>query len=90
MNVPKGYRVWSLSEGRDNLWRAILYTGPIDRVTYTGVGIGTTPENAISIALAADRYDRPLVEYVECYRTDADTLRRAAEARDALTKALTL
>lgn len=89
----KGYRVWSLSQGLDGLWRSILYK-PVKGAEqpFTGTGIGSTPENAVMAALNTDvrasLWDDELARLRTPPSVIPDHLAAAARARMAVTEAL--
>ena len=89
----KGYRVWSLSQGLDGLWRSILYN-PVRGAEqpFTGTGIGSTPENAVMAALNTDvrasLWDDELARLRTPPPVIPDHLAAAARARMAVTEML--
>lgn len=89
-----GWRLWSLSEGYDRLFRAVLWNPVLTaEKPFSGTGIGSTPENAVRAAMTSetraglwdgdemDRYRRPP-------KAPPDLLLEATAARVAMTKAL--
>jgi hypothetical protein len=90
--AKKGFQVWSLSQGYDKLWRCRLWN-PVKNATtpFTGTGIGSTPEGAITAALTSDMVDSLWDDEMLRYRVPPrlpDVLRNATAARDGLTRAI--
>ena len=92
--AAQGWRLWTLGEGIDGLWRAKLYRPErLADVPFSADGIGATPDDAIRACLdgppSTSLYDEATLHLRRppAFR-GADAMRRLADARAALTRSI--